>query len=130
MWKFDDFFATLIHFHIFQLVYGFNCGSGSVYIDSIQRVDDGRWHFAEFSRNGRNGKLYVDGEPRGEAPALGTSNNIEVVDTFHVGGLPDDVLSNPEVRRNLKVGGSQCGNSGICLLLRFYVKSIVATLEL
>ena len=94
-----------------------------MYIDSIQRVDDGRWHFAEFSRNGRNGKLYVDGEPRGEAPALGTSNNIEVVDTFHVGGLPDDVLSNPEVRRNLKVGGShftvwKFENFSITLILR------------
>ena len=100
-----------------------------MYIDSTQRVDDGRWHFAEFSRNGRNGKLYVDGEPRGEAPALGTSNNIGVVDTFHVGGLPDDVLSIPEVRRNLKVGSSQCGNSIIFLSFIFYVKSILKNLK-
>ena len=87
----------------FQLVYGFNCGSGPVYIDSSQRVDDGRWHFAEFSRQGRNGKLYVDGDLRGEASSMGTSMNIEVVDRFHLGGLPGDMLSNPEVKRNLQV---------------------------
>ena len=70
---------------------------------SFCRIDDGRWHFAEFSRQGRNGKLKVDGDVRGESSALGTSMNIEVVDTFHLGGLPDDMLSNPEVKRNLKV---------------------------
>jgi len=41
----------LIHF---QLVYGFNCGSGAAYITTEEKWNDGAWHFAEFSRSGLN----------------------------------------------------------------------------
>ena len=62
-----------------------------------------RWHFAEFSRQAKKGKLYVDGTLMNEASAFGPANNIEVVETFHLGGLPQETLDLPVVQRNLKV---------------------------
>ena len=97
------------------MIFGFNCGSGSVYIDSVTRVDDGRWHFAEFSRQGRNGKLLVDGDPKGESSARGTSKEIEIVDRFHVGGLPSEMLENTDIKRNLKVCICKLGNPIIAI---------------
>ena len=38
-----------------------------------------------------------------EASAFGPANNIEVVETFYVGGLPKETLEMAVVRRNLKV---------------------------
>jgi hypothetical protein len=38
-----------------------------------------------------------------EASAFGPANNIEVVETFHLGGLPQETLDLPVVQRNLKV---------------------------
>ena len=60
-----------------KLVYGFNCGSGPVYIESPQQINDDRWHFAEFSRQAKSGKLYVDGNLVGESTAFGPAMNIE-----------------------------------------------------
>ncbi len=47
-------------------MYGFNCGSGSVFIETEDSYDDGDWHRVEFSRQGERGKLFVDGALVGE----------------------------------------------------------------
>ena len=36
-----------------QIIYGFNCGSGTAFIQSNRRYDDGQWHAAMFSRVGK-----------------------------------------------------------------------------
>ena len=99
--KNSDFIALFVKEG--KLIYGFNCGSGPVYIQSSIMVNDGRWHFTEFSRQAQNGKLYIDGNLMNENSAFGPATNIEVVDTFYLGGLPQDVLDMPIVVRNLKV---------------------------
>ena len=38
-----------------------------------------------------------------EASAFGPAKNIEVVETFHVGGLPKETLEMAVVKQNLKV---------------------------
>lgn len=99
--KNSDFIALFVKDG--KLVYGFNCGSGPVYIESTRPINDGRWHFTEFSRQDNQGKLYVDGNLVGENTAYGPATNIEVTDTFHIGGLPQEVLEEQIVQRNLKV---------------------------
>ncbi len=47
-------------------MYGFNCGSGSVFIQTEESFADGEWHRVEFSRQGERGKLFVDGSLEGE----------------------------------------------------------------
>ena len=74
-----------------------------MYIESPYRIDDNRWHFAEFSRQGRSGKLYVDGNLIGESSAYGPAMNIEVIDSFFLGGLPEEISTLPLVQKNLKV---------------------------
>ena len=69
----------------------------------VHKFYDSRWHFAEFSRQAKKGKLYIDGTLMNEASAFGPANNIEVVETFHLGGLPQETLELPVVQRNLKV---------------------------
>ena len=63
--------STLIS--LFQLVYGFNCGSGSGYIEFDGTVADGRWHLIEFSRAGERGKLFVDRSLVGEQTSFGNT---------------------------------------------------------
>ena len=98
--KNSDFIALFVKNG--KLVYGFNCGSGPAYIESNQNVDDDQWHFAEFSRQTNVGKLYVDGILQSESMAVGPAKNIEVSEVFHLGGLPEDYLDNPVIRRNLR----------------------------
>ena len=98
--KNSDFIALFVKNG--KLVYGFNCGSGPVYIESNINVNDDNWHFAEFSRNSNYGKLYVDGTLQSESMADGPAKNIEVTETFHLGGLPEELLDNPVIRRNLR----------------------------
>ena len=98
--KNSDFIALFVKNG--KLVYGFNCGSGPVYIESPNFINDERWHFAEFSRQANNGKLYLDGNLVGESKAIGPATNIEVGDIFHLGGLPPEYLENSLVRSNLK----------------------------
>ena len=85
-----------------QIYYGFNCGSGSVHLDTgSERFDDGNWHTVRFERSGVNGKLYVDGDLKAEGRSYGETANIEVRPLFYLGGVAADVREN--AISNLKV---------------------------
>ena len=56
--------SKLAHFKMMviiflQIIYGFNCGSGTAFIQSNRRYDDGQWHAAMFSRVGKYGQNII-----------------------------------------------------------------------
>ncbi len=84
-------------------MYGFNCGSGSGYIETEETFNDGEWHLVEFSRQGERGKLSVDGRQKGEQTSYGNTASIETQPEFYLGGVKKEVLLMQEAQRNLKV---------------------------
>jgi hypothetical protein len=86
---------------IFQVHYGFNCGSGSALIMSEKAYHDGQWHTVVFSRVQTNGKLVIDGENAGEGSSKGTTKSMNIVSPYYIGGISPNISS--DAKFNIKV---------------------------
>uniref|UniRef100_A0A0K2UE20 Laminin subunit alphalike [Acyrthosiphon pisum] n=1 Tax=Lepeophtheirus salmonis TaxID=72036 RepID=A0A0K2UE20_LEPSM len=84
-----------------KIVYGFNCGSGSTYIQTNDMFNDGRWHHVEFKRHGNRGKLYVNGLLMGEKISEGDTQNLDVIPELFLGGIKQELREELPVQRNL-----------------------------
>jgi laminin alpha 3/5 len=93
---------------MFQVHYGFNCGSGSALIVSEKTYHDGQWHSVLFSRLHTSGRLTIDGEVAGEGSSKGSTKSINILSPYYIGGISPNISS--DARVNIKVGLS-------CILL-------------
>jgi hypothetical protein len=86
---------------IFQVHYGFNCGSGAATIMSEKAYHDGQWHSVVFSRIHTNGKLIIDTEVVGEGSSKGGTKSINILSPYYVGGIAPNISN--EAKTNIKV---------------------------
>jgi hypothetical protein len=86
---------------IFQVHYGFNCGSGTALIVSEKAYHDGQWHLVVFSRIHTNGKLIIDNEDVGEGSSKGATKSINILSPYYVGGISPNISN--EAKFNIKV---------------------------
>jgi hypothetical protein len=86
---------------MFQVHYGFNCGSGNLLIVSERMYNDGQWHSVIFSRHNINGILSIDNETVGQGSSSGTEKIIYILSPYYVGGLSPNISS--EAKINIKV---------------------------
>ncbi|XP_065337904.1 laminin subunit alpha [Cloeon dipterum] len=70
-----------------KVYYSFNTGSGTLIIQSTGSYRDGVWHTATFSRKASTGKLIIDNADKVEGTSKGTTNSINVVPPYYVGGV-------------------------------------------
>lgn len=86
---------------IFQVHYGFNCGSGASLIVSEKAYHDGQWHSAVFNRTHTSGKLIIDSEVVGEGSSKGATKSINILSPYYVGGISPNIST--EAKFNIKV---------------------------
>jgi len=86
---------------MFQVHYGFNCGSGSSLIMSERQYNDGQWHSVVFSRKHTDGNLTIDSESVGHDSSKGSKRNMNVFSPFYVGGISPNISNDAKV--NIKV---------------------------
>jgi Lutheran blood group glycoprotein len=82
---------------MFQVHYGFNCGSGSSLIVSERKYNDGRWHLVVFSRRHTNGNLTIDSENVGQGSSKGSTKAMNVLSPFYVGGISPNISNDAKV---------------------------------
>ncbi|OPJ86307.1 hypothetical protein AV530_011444 [Patagioenas fasciata monilis] len=72
-----------------HLVFSYQLGSGEATIVSEDPINDGEWHRVTVTREGRRGRLQVDGEEpvTGESPGANVMANTQ--GSVYVGGAPD-----------------------------------------
>ncbi|XP_052648523.1 LOW QUALITY PROTEIN: basement membrane-specific heparan sulfate proteoglycan core protein [Harpia harpyja] len=72
-----------------HLVFSYQLGSGEASIVSEDPINDGEWHRVTVTREGRRGRLQVDGEEpvSGESPGANVMANTQ--GSIYVGGAPD-----------------------------------------
>ncbi|KAK4809745.1 hypothetical protein QYF61_007113 [Mycteria americana] len=72
-----------------HLVFSYQLGSGEATIVSEDPINDGEWHRVTVTREGRRGRLQVDGEEpvSGESPGANVMANTQ--GSVYVGGAPD-----------------------------------------
>ncbi|XP_049659348.1 basement membrane-specific heparan sulfate proteoglycan core protein isoform X12 [Accipiter gentilis] len=72
-----------------HLVFSYQLGSGEASIVSEDPINDGEWHRVTVTREGRHGRLQVDGEEpvSGESPGANVMANTQ--GSIYVGGAPD-----------------------------------------
>ncbi|KAK2521549.1 Hspg2 [Columba guinea] len=72
-----------------HLVFSYQLGSGEATIVSEDPINDGEWHRVTVTREGRRGRLQVDGEEpvTGESPGTNVMANTQ--GSVYVGGAPD-----------------------------------------
>jgi laminin alpha 3/5 len=86
---------------MFQVNYGFNCGSGAVQIASERTYNDGQWHSVTFSRLHTSGNLSIDNEIVGQGSSKGQTKSINILSPYYVGGISPNISS--DVKTNIKV---------------------------
>jgi hypothetical protein len=86
---------------MFQVHYGFNCGSGSTLIVSDSTYNDGQWHSATFSLRNTNGILTIDREIVGQGMTKGQLKDMNILSPYYVGGISPNISSDAKV--NIKV---------------------------
>jgi laminin alpha 3/5 len=86
---------------MFQVNYGFNCGSGALLIASERTYNDGQWHSVTFSRHHTAGNLSIDSEAVGQGSSTGQTKSINIVSPYYVGGISPNLSS--DVKTNIKV---------------------------
>lgn len=59
----NEFIATWLHKG--RLVFAFDCGSGKGEIESLNRLNDDKWHQIDIIRNGNNATLFIDSNLEG-----------------------------------------------------------------
>jgi laminin alpha 3/5 len=89
---------------IFQVHYGFNCGSGPSLIVSDRTYNDGHWHSVVFSRQHINGSLIIDGETVGQGSSKGSTKSMNIISPYYIGGISPNISSDAKV--NIKVRSS------------------------
>ncbi|KAL1130840.1 hypothetical protein AAG570_012081, partial [Ranatra chinensis] len=94
-----DFIAVYLQNGIVH--YGFNCGSGPVFINSDRTISDDKWHTITFKRKGIQGSLFIDDILVGRGNSTGHAETINVMPPFYLGGIPPKLESNSKT--NLKV---------------------------
>ena len=88
--KHVDFFS--LYMKSGQLVFAFNCGSGTTRIMSDKTYHDGMWHTVVFSRDQKSGQLITnDGEETKTGESPGPSTTMNVISPYYLGGLSPDV---------------------------------------
>ena len=92
---------TMLIIVMFQVHYGFNCGSGSSLIVSKRTYNDGQWHLVVFSRQHTNGSLVIDNRVVGQGSSKGATKSINIVSPYYVGGISPNISSDAKV--NIKV---------------------------
>jgi len=86
---------------MFQVHYGFDCGSGSALIVSERTYNDGQWHSVVFSRLHTNGTLTIDNETAGRGWSKGVTKSMNVLSPYYVGGISPNISS--YAKSNMKV---------------------------
>uniref|UniRef100_A0A8C3R903 Agrin n=1 Tax=Cyanoderma ruficeps TaxID=181631 RepID=A0A8C3R903_9PASS len=71
----------------------FNTGSGTGTVTSRVRVQPGRWHTLEVTRNRRSGALAVDGEPTVSGNSPPGTDGLNLDTDLFIGGAPDDIMA-------------------------------------
>jgi laminin alpha 3/5 len=92
---------TMLIIVMFQVYYGFNCGSGPSLIVSERTYNDGQWHSVTFSRQHTNGILSIDSEIVGQGSSKGSTKSINILSPYYVGGISQNISSDAKV--NIKV---------------------------
>lgn len=92
---------TMLIIVMFQVHYGFNCGSGFSLIVSDRTYHDGQWHSVIFSRLHTNGNLTIDNEIVGQGSSKGSTKSINVMSPYYIGGISPNISSDTKV--NIKV---------------------------
>lgn len=59
----NEFIAVWLHKG--RIVFAFDCGSGKAEIESINHVNDDRWHQIDIYRQGNNATLFIDSHSQG-----------------------------------------------------------------
>jgi hypothetical protein len=80
-------------------VFEFDLGTGIVSISSPQSIPYGVFTTIELRRDGKVGKLVIDGDVVATGMSPGTFEIIDVMDHFYLGGVPDPTAkTNPSIR--------------------------------
>uniref|UniRef100_A0A8C3RA74 Agrin n=1 Tax=Cyanoderma ruficeps TaxID=181631 RepID=A0A8C3RA74_9PASS len=77
----------------------FNTGSGTGTVTSRVRVQPGRWHTLEVTRNRRSGALAVDGEPTVSGNSPPGTDGLNLDTDLFIGGAPDDIMCDTALER-------------------------------
>uniref|UniRef100_A0ABM0M685 Laminin-like protein epi-1-like n=1 Tax=Saccoglossus kowalevskii TaxID=10224 RepID=A0ABM0M685_SACKO len=87
----DDRQIDFISLYMFDggVVYSFNCGTGTLILQSPLKYNDGNWHTVKFLREQQQGTLEIDGVQVARGEAGGAARKITVTPPFYVGGIPD-----------------------------------------
>ncbi len=68
--------------------FSFNLGDGTAELSTDEPLEVDAWHSAEIRRNGRLGRMEVDGTAVGEAEAQGQMVRLSITSDIYVGGFP------------------------------------------
>ncbi|NWZ43878.1 AGRIN protein, partial [Brachypodius atriceps] len=71
----------------------FNTGSGTGRVSSRVRVQPGRWHQLEVTRNRRSGALAVDGEPQVSGHSPPGTDGLNLDTDLFIGGAPEEHMA-------------------------------------
>lgn len=83
----DDFFAVGLKNN--RVLLQFNLGSGIARIYSEPLSASAQWHLVVAGREGRDGYLYVDDQPRKQASSPGPLIGLNLFEPLYIGGMPD-----------------------------------------
>ncbi|XP_039940398.1 agrin [Hirundo rustica] len=86
----------------------FNTGSGTGTVSSRVRVEPGRWHQLEVTRNRRSGALAVDGEPQVSGHSPPGTDGLNLDTDLFIGGAPDEHMALVTERTEAAAGLRGC----------------------
>ncbi|TRZ07641.1 hypothetical protein HGM15179_019466, partial [Zosterops borbonicus] len=88
-------YILYIYLYIIYYIYSirFNTGSGTGTVTSTVRVQPGRWHQLEVTRNRRSGALAVDGEPQVSGHSPPGTDGLNLDTDLFIGGAPHDIMA-------------------------------------
>ena len=99
-----DFFS--LFFKQGKVHFNFDCGSGKSELNSEKIFTDGEFHSVVAFRDGKDAKLFVDGQLEASGSAPGTTVTIDVDPLIYVGGIPPELAKKTETHQNTMVNTS------------------------